>query len=130
MTKPKAKPAAPRNAGRLQHEQAEEQTQGATVTVHLPWFAYYVDHFARQTALLNPIELSVYYRFLESYVKTGYLPDDIYILQEIARMDSALSVFRGLTAGAKPDRQLWEEIKESTINKLLKQFFRVRCPPR
>jgi uncharacterized protein YdaU (DUF1376 family) len=93
------------------------------VTVRLPWFAFYVDRFIKETSLLNPIEVAVYYRFLESYAQNGYLPDDVYLLQEIVRLDSALTTFRSLMDGAKPDRETWESIKEATINKLLNQFF-------
>jgi len=93
------------------------------MTVRLPWFAFYVDRFTKETSLLNPIEVAVYYRFLESYAQNGYLPDDVYLLQEIVRLDSALTIFRALTDGAKPDRNAWEAIKEATINKLLHQFF-------
>ena len=72
------------------------------MTVRLPWFAFYVDRFVKETSLLNPIEVAVYYRFLESYAQNGYLPDDVYILQEIVRLDSTLTVFRSLIDGAKP----------------------------
>ncbi len=93
------------------------------MTVRLPWFAFYVDRFVKETSLLNPIEVAVYYRFLESYAQNGYLPDDVYILQEIVRLDSVLTVFRTLMDGAKPDRDTWEAIKEATVNKLLGLFF-------
>jgi uncharacterized protein YdaU (DUF1376 family) len=95
------------------------------VTVRLPWFAFYVDRFIKETSLLNPIEVAVYYRFLESYAQNGHLPDDIYILQEVARLDSALTVLRSLMDGAKPDRETWEAIKEATVNKLLNLFFNI-----
>lgn len=93
------------------------------MTVRLPWVAFYVDRFIKETSLLNPIEVAVYYRLFESYAQNGHLPDDEYILQEIVRLDSALSVFRGLTGGAKPDRALWDQIKESIVRKILSLFF-------
>ncbi len=96
---------------------------GTGMSISLPWFAFYVDRFVKETSLLNPIEVAVYYRCLESYAQNGYLPDDVYILQEIVRLDSALGVFRGLMVDAKPDRERWEAIKEGIIDKLLKLFF-------
>ena len=90
----------------------------------LPWFAFYVDRFVKETSLLNPIEVATYYRFLESYAQNGFLPNDFYILQEVARLDSALGVLRALT-DAKANRERWEAIKEGIIDKLLNQFFAV-----
>jgi uncharacterized protein YdaU (DUF1376 family) len=101
-------------------------TNPATSPATLPWFAFYVDRFVKETSLLNPIEVAVYYRFLESYAQNGYLPDDLYILEEVARLDSALGVFRALIAGKKPDRDIWEGIKEAAVTKLLKLFFNLR----
>jgi len=92
------------------------------VTVRLPWFSFYVDRFVKETSLLNPFEVAVYYRFLESYAQNGQLPDDVYILQEVARLDSAMTVVRSLI-DAKPDRETWDAIKEATVNKLLSLFF-------
>jgi uncharacterized protein YdaU (DUF1376 family) len=95
------------------------------MTVSLPWFAFYASRFVKETSLLNPFEVAAYYRFLESYAQNGYLPDDVYILQGIARLDSALTVFNGLMGGggAKPDRDVWEATKEAVVNKLLTLFF-------
>jgi uncharacterized protein YdaU (DUF1376 family) len=93
------------------------------MTVTLPWLAFYVDRFVKETSLLNPIEVAVYYRFLECYAQNGFLPDDDYILQEIVRLDSALKVFRGMMGDAKPDREVWEAIKEAAIKRVLSLFF-------
>jgi uncharacterized protein YdaU (DUF1376 family) len=98
-------------------------TNPATRPTTLPWFPFYVDRFVKETSLLNAIEVAVYYRFLESYAQNGYLPDDLYILEEVVRLDSTLGVFRALMAGAKPDRDMWDGIKEAAVSKLLKLFF-------
>jgi len=87
-----------------------------------PWMAYYPDRFTKQTDQLRPIEHSAYYRLFESYAQTGHLLNDPYMLRNIVKLDSELTVIQGVT-GTKPDYGTWVEFTDSIVNSLLAQFF-------
>lgn len=92
------------------------------MTMPTPWMAYYPDRFTKQTDQLRPIEHSAYYRFFESYAQTGYLLDDEYMLRDIAKLDSELTVIKAMT-GIQPDHSDWIAFTDSTVKSLLARFF-------
>lgn len=92
------------------------------MAVQAHWLAFYADRFIKETSQLNPIEVAVYYRLFESYAQTGHLVDDLYILCDIAKLNSAMPVFKALT-GNHPDRTLWSQFIDATIGGLLSRFF-------
>lgn len=94
------------------------------MTVQAHWLAFYADRFVKETAQLNPFEVATYYRLFESYAQTGHLVDDLFILTDIARLNSAIPAFQDLT-GTRPDRAVWSDFIDLTINGLLTRFFKL-----
>jgi uncharacterized protein YdaU (DUF1376 family) len=87
-----------------------------------PWIAYYADRFVKETQQLRPIEVAAYYRLFESYAQAGSLIDDDYMLRDIVRLDSEMTIIEGVT-GVKPDYNAWVDFTTNLVRSLLNRFF-------
>jgi len=91
-------------------------------TIPTPWLAFYPDRFVKETQQLRPIEVAAYYRLFESYAQAGSITNDDYMLREIVRLDSELTIIHAVT-GTKPGYEHWVEFTSGIVQSLLSRFF-------